>query len=53
MLLRSSDIVKVSDMTGIIEFAGIWKKQGRVFASAVLSCIPDVCKRGTDDPFEA
>ena len=32
MLLRSSDIVKVSDMTGIIEFAGIWKKQGRVFA---------------------
>lgn len=31
MLLRTSDIVKVADMTGIIEFAGIWKKHGRVF----------------------
>jgi alpha-N-arabinofuranosidase len=33
MLLRTSDIVKVADMTGIIEFAGIWKKHGRVFAA--------------------
>ena len=31
VLLRTSDIVKVADMTGIIEFAGIWKKHGRVF----------------------
>ena len=32
MLLRNSDIVPISDMTGIIEFGGIWKKRGRVFA---------------------
>jgi alpha-L-arabinofuranosidase len=31
MLLRSADIVPVSNMTGIIEFGGIWKKRGRVF----------------------
>jgi alpha-L-arabinofuranosidase len=31
MLLRSADIVPVSDMTGIIEFGGIWKKRGRAF----------------------
>jgi len=31
MLLRNADIVPVSDMTGIIEFGGIWKKRGRVF----------------------
>jgi hypothetical protein len=29
MLLRNSDIVPISDMTGIIEFGGIWKKRGR------------------------
>jgi alpha-L-arabinofuranosidase len=32
MLLRNSDIVPISDMTGIIEFGGVWKKRGRVFA---------------------
>jgi len=31
MLLRTADIVPISDMTGIIEFGGIWKKRGRVF----------------------
>jgi len=31
MMLRNSDIVPISDMTGIIEFGGIWKKRGRVF----------------------
>jgi alpha-N-arabinofuranosidase len=31
MLLRNADIVPVSDITGIIEFGGIWKKRGRVF----------------------
>src|SRR3984893_1812240 len=31
MLLRNSDIVPISDMTGIIEFGGIWKKRGKVF----------------------
>jgi alpha-N-arabinofuranosidase len=31
MLLRLDGIVPISDMTGLIEFGGIWKKKGRVF----------------------
>jgi alpha-N-arabinofuranosidase len=33
MLLKSYDIVPVSDMTGIMEFAGIWKKRSQVFGT--------------------
>ena len=33
MLLRESDKVPVSDMTGVIEFAGIWKKKGVVYGT--------------------
>jgi len=33
MLLRNADIVPVSDMTGIMEFAGIWKKRSQVFGT--------------------
>jgi alpha-N-arabinofuranosidase len=33
MLFRNADIVPISDMTGIMEFAGIWKKHGQVYAS--------------------
>ena len=33
MLLRNSDIVPISDMTGIMEFAGIWKKRGQVYGT--------------------
>src|SRR5215475_4698155 len=33
MFLRNSDIVPVADMTGIIEFGGIWKKRSRVFGT--------------------
>jgi len=33
MLLRNADIVPISDMTGVIEFGGIWKKRGRVYAT--------------------
>jgi len=33
MLLKNSDIVPISDMTGIMEFAGIWKKRSQVFAT--------------------
>ena len=33
MLLKNSQIVPISDMTGIMEFAGIWKKRGQVFAT--------------------
>jgi alpha-L-arabinofuranosidase len=32
MLLRNAPIVPIADMTGIIEFGGIWKKRGRVYA---------------------
>lgn len=31
MLLKNAELVPISDMTGIIEFGGIWKKRGRVF----------------------
>lgn len=31
MIIRNSDIIPVSDMTGIIEFGGIWKKRGQVY----------------------
>ncbi len=33
MLLRNSAIVPISDMTGIMEFAGIWKKRSQVYAT--------------------
>lgn len=33
MLMRNADIVPISDMTGIMEFAGIWKNRGQVYAS--------------------
>ncbi len=33
MLMRHADIVPISDMTGIMEFGGIWKKHGQVYAA--------------------
>ena len=33
MLMRNSAIVPISDMTGIMEFAGIWKKRGQVYGT--------------------
>ncbi len=33
MLIRASDMVPVSDMTGVIEFAGIWKRRGQVYGT--------------------
>jgi alpha-N-arabinofuranosidase len=33
MLIRNADIVPISDMTGVIEFGGIWKKRGRVYGT--------------------
>lgn len=32
-LMRVADIVPISDMTGIIEFGGIWRKRGRVYGA--------------------
>ena len=33
MLISHADIVPISDMTGIIEFAGIWKKREQVYGA--------------------
>lgn len=33
MLMRNADIVPISDMTGIMDFAGIWKNRSQVYAS--------------------
>ncbi len=33
MMMRSSGSVPISDMTGIMEFAGIWKKRSQVYAT--------------------
>ncbi len=33
MIMRQSAIVPISDMTGIMEFAGIWKKRSQIFAA--------------------
>ncbi len=33
MLMRNADTVPISDMTGIMEFAGIWKKRSQVYAT--------------------
>jgi alpha-N-arabinofuranosidase len=33
MMMRNSDFVPISDMTGIMEFAGIWKKRSQVYAT--------------------
>jgi len=33
MLMRVADIVPIADMTGIMEFGGIWKRRGGVFGA--------------------
>ncbi len=33
MLLRNAGTVPISDMTGILEFGGIWKKRGQVYGT--------------------
>jgi alpha-N-arabinofuranosidase len=30
-LMRTADFVPISDMTGLIEFGGVWKKRGQVY----------------------
>ncbi len=32
-MIRNSDVVLIANMTGILEFGGIWKKRGQVYAS--------------------
>ena len=33
MVMRNSDVIHISDMTGILEFGGIWKKRGQVYGA--------------------
>ena len=33
MIIRNSEIVPISDMTGIMEFGGIWSKRGQVYGA--------------------
>ena len=33
MLMRNSDVMQISDMTGILEFGGIWKKRSQVYGA--------------------
>lgn len=33
MVMRNSDVVSISDMTGILEFGGIWKKRAQVYGA--------------------
>ena len=33
MLMRNSDVLQISDMTGILEFGGIWKKRSQVYVA--------------------
>ncbi|HEV2708748.1 MAG TPA: alpha-L-arabinofuranosidase C-terminal domain-containing protein [Edaphobacter sp.] len=33
MIIRNADIVPISDMTGIMEFGGIWSKHGQVYGA--------------------
>jgi alpha-N-arabinofuranosidase len=33
MLMKNADVVPISDMTGMMEMAGIWKKRSQVYAA--------------------
>lgn len=33
MLMRNADVISISDMTGILEFGGIWKKREQVYGA--------------------
>lgn len=33
MVMRNADVVRISDMTGILEFGGIWKKREQVYGT--------------------
>ncbi|MFN2975728.1 alpha-L-arabinofuranosidase C-terminal domain-containing protein [Terriglobus aquaticus] len=33
MLMRNAGVLSISDMTGIMEFGGIWKKRGQVYGA--------------------
>lgn len=53
MLMRNAGIVPVSDMTGGIEFAGLWKKRGRVYATPAYHLFRMYAGAGAHTPVAA
>ena len=53
MLMRNADIVPVSDMTGIVDFAGIWKNRGRVYGTPSYYAFRMYSNAGATRPVEA
>lgn len=47
MVLRNSDIIPISNMTGIIEFGGIWRKRGQGLRCPRLLDTSYVCHRAS------
>ena len=45
MVMRNSDAVSVSDMTGIMEFGGIWKKRGQVYGAPAYWVLREYASR--------
>lgn len=50
MLLRNADIVPISDMTGIIEFGGIWKRRGRAYGTPAYYAFSMYSNSGASQP---
>ena len=44
MVLRNPDIIPISNMTGIIEFGGIWRKRGQVFGAPAYWVLREYAK---------
>jgi alpha-N-arabinofuranosidase len=53
MLMRVADIVPVADMTGMMEFGGIWKKRGRVFGTPAYWVFRMYSNQGASQPVQA
>lgn len=45
MVMRNSNAVSVSDMTGIMEFGGIWKKRGQVYGAPAYWVLREYANR--------
>lgn len=45
MVMRNADVVSVSDMTGIIEFGGIWKKRAQVYGTPAYWVLREYARR--------
>lgn len=45
MVMRNSDVISISDMTGILEFGGIWKKRGQVYGAPAYWVLREIASR--------